>query len=109
MDTSLMGQQSSVKYEGGRSIAQFAIPLKGPKGEGVLRVDAVKNGEEWVYQVFQVDVPGREPIDLRHKVGGGAPPDRQRAPPTPDGPPQPGNTEDSPDEGDGKEDTDINL
>lgn len=91
IDTSFMGQQSSVKIEGGRSVAQFAIPLKGPKAEGTLRVDAVKTGDDWDYQVFQVDVPGREPIDLRHKVGG--PPRERQLPPTPDAPPPPGDTE----------------
>lgn len=130
-------QESSVKYENGQSIAKFAMPLKGSKAEGVLRVDAIKTGDNWTYQMFQVDVPGREPIDLMHKVGGapqerqlpptppgGQPGNRQMAPPTPDSPPQPGGTdevlpEDSEDEaqdeaqggaqGDGKGKPDINL
>jgi hypothetical protein len=101
IDTSFMGQNSSVKVEGGRTIAQFAVPLKGSKAEGTLRVDAVKTGEEWNFQVLQVEVPGREPIDLRHKVGG-PPRDRQMAPPTPDAPPPPGNTEEAVPENEGQ-------
>jgi hypothetical protein len=110
IDTSFMGQNSSVKIEGGRSVAQFAIPMKGSKAEGTLRVDAVKTGEQWEYQVLQVDVAGREPIDLLHKVGG-PPRERQQPPPNrgaqprgqpggqqvapQDTPPPPGNTEEA--------------
>ncbi|HVG57859.1 MAG TPA: cytochrome c oxidase assembly factor Coa1 family protein [Hyalangium sp.] len=92
IDPGTFPQESSVKYDNGRGTARFAMPLKGSKVEGVLRVEAIKTGNEWEYQVLQVDVPGREPIDLKHKVGG-APPDRQMAPPTPDTPPQPGNNQ----------------
>lgn len=121
IDPGTFPQESSVKYDNGRGTARFAMPLKGSKAEGLLRVEAIKTGEEWQYQVLQVDVPGREPIDLRHKVGGppadprtppptpgGAPPNRQMAPPTPDAPPQPGNNqevlpEDSQDEAQGED------
>jgi hypothetical protein len=112
IDTSFMGQNSSVKIEGGRSIAQFSIPMKGSKAEGTLRVNATKTGEQWEYQVLQVDIAGREPIDLMHKVGG-PPRERQQPPPNrgaqprgqpggqpggqqmapQDTPPPPGNTE----------------
>lgn len=96
IEPQFMGQQSSVKMENGRSTAEFAIPLKGPKAEGTLRVDAYKAGEEWTYEVLQLDIPGREPIDLRYKVGG-PPRERELAPPTPDGPPPAGDGEGQPD------------
>jgi hypothetical protein len=97
-------EKSSVNYNNGQQTAQFAMPLKGSKMEGVLRVEAVKTGDSWTYQVLQVEIPGREPIDLTHKLGG-PPGEQQMAPPTPDAPPPPGNRdvqpEDSQDEGEG--------
>jgi hypothetical protein len=120
INPSLFPEKSNVSYNNGQQTAQFAMPLKGSKMEGVLRVEAVKTGDEWQYQVLQVEIPGREPIDLRHKAGGpsrgrpaipppqGSPPsDRQMAPPPPDAPPPPGNQEvlpeDSQDEGHGED------
>jgi hypothetical protein len=123
IETSPWKQQSSVSYNNGQSTAQSTITLDGPKADGVLRVDAVKVNDEWTYRVLQVEVPGREPIDLMDKAGG--PPRRELAPPTPDAPPPPntpapppapgqddtaeeGPTDDEgADEGDGK--SDINL
>ncbi|MDY7231935.1 cytochrome c oxidase assembly factor Coa1 family protein [Hyalangium rubrum] len=77
----------AVNSMNGRSSAELAIPLDGPKEDGVLRIEATKQGEEWDYSMLQVEVPGREPIDLRDRVGGGTP--RELAPPTPDAPPPP--------------------
>jgi hypothetical protein len=102
INPSLFPEKSSVNYNNGQQTAQFAMPLKGSKMEGVLRVEAVKTGDSWTYQVLQVEIPGREPIDLRHKLGG-PPGERRMPPPTPGGaPPPPGNPgaqpEDSQDE-----------
>jgi cytochrome oxidase complex assembly protein 1 len=118
--TGVFPEQSAVNYNNGQQTAKFAMPLKGSKVEGVLRVEAVKTGDSWTYNVLQVDVPGREPIDLRDKVGGpprdrqmppstpgGTPPNRQIAPPTPDAPPQPGNQGAQPEDSQ-DEDTDEN-
>lgn len=76
--------QSSVHLGDGQSTAEFSVPLKGTKKEGVLHIQASKSGKEWEYQVLQVEVPGQEPIDLMDKVGGKR---RELAPPTPDEPP----------------------
>ncbi|WP_224364292.1 cytochrome c oxidase assembly factor Coa1 family protein [Hyalangium versicolor] len=77
--------QSSVSYVNGQSQARFGIPLEGTKAQGLLRVEATKTGDDWSYQVLQVEVPGQPPIDLLDKVGGGS--KRELAPPTPDEPP----------------------
>lgn len=98
METLFMGQQSSVKLVNGRSTARFSIPLKGPKAQGTLRVDAYKEGEEWAYEILQVEVPGHEPIDLRHKAGG-PPREQQPAPPAQEG--QNEGQGEEPDQGDG--------
>lgn len=75
----------SVKSTNGRTRADLTISLDGNKADGTLRVKGVDNGGGWEFSVLQVEVPGRPPIDLRDKVGGGTP--RELAPPTPDAPP----------------------
>ena len=87
IQTSPWKQQSEVSYKNGRSTAQATIELDGPKADGVLRIDAIELNDNWSYLVLEVEVPGRQPIDLRHKTGG--PPRRELAPPTPDAPPAP--------------------
>jgi hypothetical protein len=105
IDTGIL--QGSVKTENDSGSANFTIPLDGPKADGTLRVQATRNGGEWDFTVLQVEVPGRPPIDLKDKVGGGA--QRELAPPTPDAPP-PAMDEGVPAEdgqGDGKSDIDL--
>jgi hypothetical protein len=85
IETSL--PQGSVNSSDGRSTANLTIPLDGNKADGVLRVAAVDSGGGWDYSVLQVEVPGRQPIDLRNRAAGGTP--RELAPPTPDAPPAP--------------------
>lgn len=82
IQTSPLKQQNNVQYANGQSRAEAAIELDGPKADGVLRMEAVKSNDEWIYRVLQVEVPGQEPIDLMDKVGG--PSRRELAPPTPD-------------------------
>jgi hypothetical protein len=113
--------QGSVNSNNGHSTADISISLDGDKADGVLRVEAVNNGGGWNYSVLQVEVPGRQPIDLRDKVGGGiredlAPPnpDAPDAPPLPDTPPTPDTDGDEPPEPEDAEqpqdgDTDIKL
>lgn len=74
----------SVKSTNGRTRADLTISLDGDKADGTLRVKGADTGSGWNYSVLQVEVPGRPPIDLRDKVGGGT---RELAPPTPDAPP----------------------
>jgi hypothetical protein len=108
IETSPWKQQSALSYNNGQSTARSTIELDGPKADGVLRMEAVKVNDEWTYRVLQVEVPGREPIDLRDKTGG--PPSRELAPPAPGQGSQAGDDADdgdSQDEGDGQ--PDINL
>ncbi|HYI03166.1 cytochrome c oxidase assembly factor Coa1 family protein [Hyalangium sp.] len=112
INTSLWNQQSSVANKDNEITAKFSVPLDGSKADGILRGDAIKIGNTWSYRVFQVEVPGQEPIDLRDKVGGGPPPGRQPMPSTPDEPPPAAPDEDAPaedgeDEGQGEQD--VNL
>jgi hypothetical protein len=116
--------QGSVKTENDQGSADFTIPLDGPKADGTLRVKATKAGGDWNFHVLQVEVPGRAPIDLVGKLGGGEQPGRalppggeqpaapdQMLPPDEAGedrmdaePPQEGEAPQ-----DGKEGSDINL
>ncbi len=75
----------SVKSTNGTTRADLTISLDGDKADGTLRVRGVDSGSGWDFSVLQVEMPGRPPIDLRDKLGGGAP--RELAPPTPDAPP----------------------
>jgi hypothetical protein len=56
----------SVNTVNGADTADFTVPLKGPKGEGVLTVKASKAAGQtaWEYPVLEVDVKGTK-IDLR--------------------------------------------
>ncbi len=43
----------NVSYEGSGGAASLAIPLKGPKGEGKLHVEMVRDAEAWQYRILQ--------------------------------------------------------
>src|SRR5687767_7950250 len=62
VDTGL-GFKGSINTGGNGGSASFRVPLKGSKGQGTLRADARKEGEQWRFRVLQVEVPGRPPID----------------------------------------------
>lgn len=74
----------SVSTVNGRGRAEFIIPLDGSKADGMLHIEAYEEDGRWSYSTLEVEVPDREPIDLRDRVGGSA---RELAPPTPDDPP----------------------
>ena len=78
IDTKLP-RQSSVNSNNGRTHARFTIPLDGPQADGVLHVDAQKEGEgEWEYRTLAVELEDGTRIDLRDDA---APP---RGPEEPD-------------------------
>ena len=64
LETSWNGQQMDVKTSGDEGSARLTIPLKGPRGSGLLRVLALKKEGTWRFQTLRVDVADREPIDL---------------------------------------------
>ncbi|QRN99431.1 hypothetical protein JRI60_10600 [Archangium violaceum] len=56
--------QGSIQSQNDQGSANFSVPLKGPKADGTLLVEAYKNGDEWKFTTLQVEVPGRPTIDL---------------------------------------------
>jgi hypothetical protein len=73
--------QGSVQTSNDTGTARLSIPLRGPKGEGTLVVDAYKRAGAWQYNRLEVDVPGRGPIDL---LGNARPSVPEEAVPSPD-------------------------
>ncbi|WP_452224833.1 cytochrome c oxidase assembly factor Coa1 family protein [Lacinutrix chionoecetis] len=56
---------SSYKYVNGSSTAKLTIPIKGPKDEGEIVVDAEKINNEWTYHQLYVKIDGEtETINL---------------------------------------------
>jgi len=56
---------TSYKYSNGNSTAELTIPIKGPKDEGIVIVEAEKINDEWAYNVLYVKIDGEtEAINL---------------------------------------------
>lgn len=51
---------SNFKYNNGRGEAQLLIPIKGPKGEGSIMVEADKPGDDWIYSELSVVIEGEQ-------------------------------------------------
>lgn len=65
LDTGWM-LQGSMKVENNNGTADLTIPLKGPKGEGSLRVKGSQTaGGPWVYSELQAILPDGKVVDLR--------------------------------------------
>lgn len=105
IETGMM--QGSVKTDDTGGTASFTLPLDGPKADGTLRVVASKQGDKWSFEVLQVEVPGRPPIDLTAQGDGGG--TQELAPPTPDEAPPMDEGAPPADEGPGEGDSDIDL
>jgi hypothetical protein len=64
IETNGMGN-TSFNYKNGTSTAELTIPIKGPKDEGNIIVNAEKINDEWAYNLLYVKIDGEtEPIDL---------------------------------------------
>ncbi|MBX2828442.1 MAG: cytochrome c oxidase assembly factor 1 family protein [Flavobacteriaceae bacterium] len=44
----------SINYSNGRGEADLSIPIRGPKGEGVLDVEGEGRGDNWTYDKMKV-------------------------------------------------------
>jgi len=56
---------TSYKYADGSTTAELTIPIKGPKDEGNIIVDAEKINDEWTYNSLYVKIDGEtETINL---------------------------------------------
>lgn len=67
-----------------RGSANFSVPLKGPRADGTLYVEAYQNGDKWTFTTLTVEIPGRPSIDLL----GGAPAPPGNTVPFPDSLPE---------------------
>jgi hypothetical protein len=66
----------SINTQGSSGHANLMIPLRGPKGGGILEVQAEKKDGKWTYQVMKVTVKGTE-IDLLRESPDTTPPASQ--------------------------------
>ncbi|OYW77424.1 MAG: hypothetical protein B7Z37_04080 [Verrucomicrobia bacterium 12-59-8] len=57
----------SVNYNNGSGYAKFTLPVTGPKGEGILTVNADKSSgaAAWQYSTLEVEFPDGQKVDLR--------------------------------------------
>lgn len=58
--TAGFSMSGSIEEKNGAGVADFSVPLTGPKGEGRLFVKAVKApGEPWLYSTLEVEAKGQ--------------------------------------------------
>ena len=51
-------------YVNGQKSAKMTIPISGPKGSGVLYIEATGEGEDWTYHVIRVDIEDSQSFDI---------------------------------------------
>ena len=51
---------SNFKYNNGQGEARLIIPIKGPKGEGSITVDAENPNDTWIYNQLFVIIKGEQ-------------------------------------------------
>lgn len=56
--------QGSLNWNNGDGKADMKIPISGPKGNGVLYINASSKDDNWDYHEIRVDVKDLESIDL---------------------------------------------
>lgn len=64
--------QGRVNVVNDSGVAELAVPLKGPKGEGTMYLLASKKQGQWGFEKLSVSLPGGGSVDLREGLG--APP-----------------------------------
>ena len=68
------GINGSMKEENGKGMADFSMPVEGPKGKGTLVVKARGNGGDWDYETLVIEAGGKR-IDLLAAERAAPPPD----------------------------------
>jgi hypothetical protein len=53
----------SINVENDEGEADFVVPIRGPKGDGTIEVEATKDGGKWTYTSLVVNTPQGE-VDL---------------------------------------------
>ena len=56
--------QGKVNWNNGKKSADLRIPISGPKGNGILYVNASGEGDNWNYQTIEVITSNEQKIDL---------------------------------------------
>jgi len=60
---------TNYRYSNGTTTASLTIPIKGPKDEGNIVVDAEKINDEWAYYILHVKIDGEtEVVNLLDKI-----------------------------------------
>lgn len=55
---------SDYKYFNGKKTAKLSVPVSGPKGSGILFVEASGEDDNWIYDVIRIEIKDNENIDL---------------------------------------------
>lgn len=55
---------SDYKYFNGKKTAKLSVPVSGPKGSGILFVEASGEDDNWTYDVIRIEIKDNENIDL---------------------------------------------
>ncbi len=51
-------------YVNGKKSAKMTIPISGPKGSGILFVEATGEDDDWTYHVIRVEIEDSETFDI---------------------------------------------
>ena len=54
----------SWNYINGKKSAKMTIPISGPKGSGMLFVEATGEDQDWTYHVIRVEIEDSETFDI---------------------------------------------
>jgi hypothetical protein len=69
--------QGRIEVSGREGEADLGIPIRGPRAEGEISVVAQKRAGNWTYEVLEVRIEDRPPIDLREPEEGDPPAPRR--------------------------------
>ncbi len=52
----------NINYSNGSGSADLSIPIRGPKGEGILTVEGEGRGENWTYDIMNVYIEEQDRV-----------------------------------------------